>query len=138
MLRVLRAFPRRALAPLTALALLAPIALPAPPALASHPRLQVVRSAVERARHVRVIGTLTNVVENKDGSGMLKVYSKTRGTRTVYLTADTVVKKRTQSVTRAALQTGLYVLATCNRRANGDLEAISVHIENRRARRKKK
>jgi len=137
MLRVLRAFPRRALAPLAALALLAPIALPAPPALASHPRLHAIHSAVQRVKHVRVIGALQQVVEKTDGTGWLKIYSKTRGVRTVYLTADTVVKKRTQSVTRLALHEGLYVLATCSRRANGDLEAISVHIENRRVRRKK-
>jgi hypothetical protein len=132
-----RALLRRALAPLTTLALLAPMVLPAPPALASHTRLTPVRAAVQRTTHVRVIGTLNAVVEKPDGTGLLQIYAKAHGTRTVYLTPDTVVKKRTLRVTRSALQKGMYVLATCQHGANGALEAISVHIENRRTRKKK-
>jgi hypothetical protein len=132
-----RAFLRRALAPLAALALLAPVALPAPPALASHPRLTPVYAAAQRTTHVRVIGTLNAVVEKPDGTGLLEIYAKTHGTRTVYLTPDTIVKKRTLRVTRSALQKGMYVLATCRHGAKGSLEAISVHIENRRTRKKK-
>ena len=132
-----RAFLRRALAPLAALALLAPVALPAPPALASQPRLTLVHAAARRTTHVRVIGTLNAVVEKPDGTGLLQIYGKTHGTRTVYLTPDTVVKKRTLRVTRSALQKGMYVLATCQHDAHGALEAISVHIENRRTRKKK-
>ncbi len=132
-----RAFLRRALAPLFTVALLAPVALPAPPALASQSRLTPIHAAARRTTHVRVIGTLEAVVEKPDGTGLLKIYGKTHGTRTVYLTPDTIVKKRTLRVTRSALQTGMYVLATCRRGANGALEAISVHIENHRTRKKK-
>ena len=132
-----RAFLRRALAPLVSLALLAPVALPAPPALASQSRLTSVHTAVRRTTHVRIIGTLNAVVEKPDGTGLLKIYGKTHGTRTVYLTPDTIVKKRTLRVTRSALQKGMYVLATCQHGAKGALEAISVHIETPRTRKKK-
>jgi hypothetical protein len=155
-----RALLRRAplhgvLAALTALALLAP-----PPgsasagaavrasarAMASHGRDTAV---ARRTLHKRFYGYLRQVVENAPGTdgvggvggvdGMLKIFSKTHNTTyVVYLTTRTQVKIRTQVVQRARLAVGLYVIATCLRRADGKYEALTVHIELRHRRSRKK
>ncbi len=135
-----RASLRRTLAPLAALALLATVALPAPPALASRHPGHAVPSAVQSTRHVRVSGTVVGVTENPDGSGMLDIHSKAHATTyRVALTSKTVVKMHKQSVHRTMLAPNKkqYVTATCQRRANGTLEALTVTIVVRRPRHKK-
>ncbi len=135
-----RASLRRALAPLAALALFATVALPAPPALASRPRLAVTRVPAQRVRHVRVSGTVVGVTENANGTGMLDIHSKTHATTYhVALTSKTVVKMHKRPVHRTMLipNKNQSVTATCQRRANGGLEALTVTIVVRRPRHKK-
>ena len=68
----------------------------------------------------------------------LTVYSKTHNTNYyVEMTSSTVVKVRTQIVPRAALRKGMYVIVTCER-VGGKLQALTVHIEYRHPRPRRK
>lgn len=93
-------------------------------------------SAAKRTLHPRVYGTLMDRSPATDTR--LDVYTKThRAHHYVYMTGATVVKVRTQVVHRSKLTRGLYVIVTCMRQPNGDLQALTVHIEYRHARKKK-
>jgi len=139
--------PRRASAPLllATLALLMPHAagarsLPRP----THARTALVRAASvvvqrpaavdESVRHTRVYGTITAMATSGNGATstnpVLSVYSKThRTTSVVALSNDTVVKVRTAVVARNQLHTGVYIIASCGRRSDGMLLALTIHIE---------
>ncbi len=134
-----RALFRRAPAPLAAFALLATVALPAPPALASRPREAAVYASLQQVHHIRVSGALIGVTENPDGTGMLAIHSKTHATTYhVAMTAATVVKLHKQPVHRDLLMQhkNQSVTATCLRRPDGTLVALTVTIVNRRHKKK--
>jgi hypothetical protein len=124
-----RATVRRTLA---SLALLAALALPASAgASTAHGA-----PTAKRTLHPRVYGTLMDAHPSTDAR--LDVYTKThRAHHYVYMTGATVVKIHTQVVHRNRLKRGLYVIVTCLRRRNGDLQALTVHIEFRHPRKKK-
>lgn len=128
-----RASLRRALVSLVSLALLATVALPLPARASAHPGAV---PAARRTLHVRLYGTLMDPDPSTDTR--LDIYTKTHHAHHyAYVTGQTVVKIHTQIVHRNRLKRGLYVIVTCSRRANGDLEALTVHIEYRHARKKK-
>lgn len=130
-----RALLRRALAPLVTLALLATVALPAPPALATYGPRSPAHSAVQRTHHIRVAGSLMDASPATDSR--LDVYTKSRQLhRYVYMTAATVVKMHQQRVHRAVLHKSQYVIATCQRRGDGALEALTVSIVIRKHKKK--
>jgi len=139
--------PRRASAPLV-LATLA-LLMPNPAGARSLPRLTHARTAPVHAalivahrpavadvsvRRTRVYGTITAIATSGNGatstSPVLSVYSKThRTTSVVALSNDTVVKVRTAVVARNQLHTGVYIIASCGRRSDGMLLALTIHIE---------
>ena len=132
----------RVLAPLSTLTLLTAIAWPRVPVAASSHVGAAARHGVpavtaRRTRYILVYGYLMDTEPWHDQ--WLTVYSKTHNTNYyVQMTRSTVVKVRTQIVPRAALRKGMYVIVTCQR-VGGTLQAVTVHIEHRhpRARRKR-
>ena len=131
---------RRVLAPLSTLTLLTAIAWPRVPAAAAHvgaaARHGVPAVTARRTRHILVYGYLMDTEPWHDQ--WLTVYSKTHNTNYyVHMTRSTVVKVRTQIVPRAALRKGMYVIVTCQR-VGSTLQAITVHIEHRRPRPRRK
>jgi hypothetical protein len=131
----------RVLAPLSTLALLTAIAWPRVPVAASHvgaaARHGVPAVTARRTRHILVYGYLMDSEPWHDQ--WLTVYRKTRNTNYyVQMTRSTVVKVKTQIMPRAALRKGMYVIVTCQR-VGSTLQAVTVHIEYRhpRARRKR-
>lgn len=124
------------LAPLTlAAATLCPVTLAAAirPAIAVH---QVASTPLlRRSRHTIVRGYLTDRQPWSDST--LDVYSKAhRTTYHVEMTRSTVVKLHGQVVPRAALRSGQYVFATCDR-SGSTLVAIRVTIVVRHSHRRK-
>jgi hypothetical protein len=117
------------------------IAWPRVPVAASHVGTTARHGApavtARRTRHILLHGYLMDTEPWHDQ--WLTVYSKTHNTNYyVQMTRSTVVKVRTQIVPRAALRKGMYVIVTCQR-VGGTLQAVTVHIEHRhpRARRKR-
>ncbi len=114
------------------LALLAALALPASAGASTAGSAPAAR----RTLHPLVYGTLMDAKPATDAR--IDVYTKTRRAHHyVYMTGATVVKIHTQVVHRNRLKRGLYVIVTCLRRHNGDLQALTVHIEFRHPRKKK-
>lgn len=94
-------------------------------------------SAAKKSSHIRVYGYLTDRSPATDRT--LDVYSKThRTTYHVAMLGNTVIKVHTQVVPRSRLQYKTYVIVTCQRDSRGQLQALIVHIEYRKASRSKK
>ncbi len=139
--------PRRASAPLVlaTLALLMPTPASArslprpvhPRTIGAHASSGVAHRPVavdDSVRHIRVYGTITAMTTSGNGATatnpVLSVYSKThRTTAQMALSNDTVVKVRTTAVARNQLHTGVYIIASCGRRSDGMLLALTIHIE---------
>jgi hypothetical protein len=130
----------RVLAPLSTLTLLMAIAWPRVPVAASHvgaaARHGMPAVTARRTRYILVYGYLMDSEPWHDQ--WLTVYRKTRNTNYyVQMTRATVVKVKTQIKPRAALRKGMYVIVTCQR-VGSKLQAITVHIQNRHPRPRRK
>jgi hypothetical protein len=130
----------RVLAPLSTLTLLTAIAWPCVPVAAAHggaaARHGVPAVTARRTRYILVYGYLMDSEPWHDQ--WLTVYRKTRNTNYyVQMTRSTVVKVKTQIVPRAALRKGMYVIVTCQR-VGSKLQAVTVHIQNRHPRPRRK
>jgi hypothetical protein len=130
----------RVLALLSTLALLTAIAWPPVPVAASHAGAAARHGApavtARRTRHILLHGYLMDSEPWHDQS--LTVYSKAHNTNYyAEMTRSTVVKVKTKVVPRAALRKGMYVIVTCQR-VGGKLQAVTVHIEYRHPRPRRK